>query len=389
MDNKIKHHSKAEVIVYIVVWAIQFLTPLLILYVIHTTNDTDYHKYIHGLCHVWLVLLIALIGFIVHDIFLASKLVYENKKRLYVIGTTALLGVFFLINVGMINNIHPKEPQPVHIEGRHMPPPPPPLPFHNVLLEAPCVMFLLAFSMTLGINTAVKFYFRNRKEHEILEEQKKERLNYELEYLKYQINPHFVMNTLNNIHALVDIDPERAKDSIVVLSYLLRCILYRAADYVRFDAMTRFVGNYITLMKLRYDEGMVDISFEHPPKGQYPNVKLPPLLLIPFVENAFKHGVSYNNRSFVNISVRVQQEHIIFVCVNSCYPQSGKRHDEKGIGIVNVEKRLKLLYGDQYKLNIGNQDNAYSVYLDIPALISTELLTTQDNNNQYDQMPGN
>ena len=116
----------------------------------------------------------------------------------------------------------------------------------------------------------------------------KENLNQQLEYLKYQINPHFFMNTLNNIHALVDIDPEKAKTTIVELSKMMRYLLYEGNNsLIPLHREVEFLRNYITLMKLRYTD-KVKIDTDIP--VSLPDRRLPPLLLITFVENAFKHG---------------------------------------------------------------------------------------------------
>jgi LytS/YehU family sensor histidine kinase len=130
--------------------------------------------------------------------------------------------------------------------------------------------------MMLGLNLGVKLFFRQRDNQRRLVQLEKENLTQQLEYLKYQINPHFLMNTLNNIHALVDIDQEKAKKSIVELSKIMRYVLYDGArETVQLRRETEFVENYIHLMRLRYSS-RVDISVDIPrelPDSQVPEVQ--------------------------------------------------------------------------------------------------------------------
>ena len=188
----------------------------------------------------------------------------------------------------------------------------------------------------------------------------------ELEYLKYQINPHFFMNTLNNIHALVDIDQETAKRTIIDLSKLMRYVLYDSGEkFVPLDKEIQFIQLYISLMRIRYSTN-VDIQVSTP--DNMGSVMVPPLLFICFVENAFKHGVSNRQHSFINIYVSYDDshEHLSFLCVNSIVEQT-KKDNHHGIGIENARKRLELIYGDDYILRIKeNEEKTFEVWLQIP-----------------------
>lgn len=133
----------------------------------------------------------------------------------------------------------------------------------------------------------------------MLKELEHQHLESELKYLKYQLNPHFFMNTLNNIHALVDIDSEKAKKTIIELSKLMRYVLYEAnKSQISLKYEIQFLENYIALMKLRYTEHL-DIQTEFP--LIVPHVQIPPLLFISLLENAFKHGVSYRESSYIHV----------------------------------------------------------------------------------------
>ena len=212
------------------------------------------------------------------------------------------------------------------------------------------------------MNLGVKYYFKSRDDQKKLLRLEKENLEQQLEYLKYQINPHFFMNTLNNIHALVDIDAEKAKSTILELSKMMRYVLYEGDK--KGVPLTRefdFIRNYITLMRLRYTN-KVQIRIDIP--SQAPDRLIPPLMLITFIENAFKHGISYQHDSFIEVKAEVLGEKLHFACRNS---KAEKPNEEKGgVGLANVKQRLKLLYDNDYTLKIQDETDVYSVQLIIP-----------------------
>lgn len=219
--------------------------------------------------------------------------------------------------------------------------------------------------MLMGMNLGVKLYFKTQEDRDHQEMLEKQDLERQLEYLRYQVNPHFFMNTLNNIHALVDINPERAKTTIVELSKMMRYILYEGdKKLIPVQREALFLKNYIELMRLRYSS-RVSINLDIP--EMMPDVMLPPLLLIIFVENAFKHGVSYAAPSFIDIKVTVTQEMLQFKCRNSRQEQKPDEKKKKGgVGLANARRRLDLLFHDKYSLEIKEDDKEYDVQLEIP-----------------------
>ncbi len=222
---------------------------------------------------------------------------------------------------------------------------------------------LLAILM-LGMNLAIKLYFRTLKREKEMLQLEQQNLHSQLEYLKYQINPHFFMNTLNNIHALVDIDPELAKETILQLSKMMRYILYEGnKQFVPLDREGIFLENYINLMKLRYDPKKVDIQIEAPENANA-HLMMPPLLLVNFVENAFKHGISYQEESFIHITSHIRENRLLFTCKNSKHKESTEEHG--GVGLTNTKKRLDLLFKENYQLKINDNEDVYEVTLDIP-----------------------
>lgn len=218
--------------------------------------------------------------------------------------------------------------------------------------------------LLMGMNLGVKLYFMSQRDRERQKIIDQRNLEQQMEYLKYQVNPHFFMNTLNNIHALVDIDPERAKTTIVELSKMMRHILYEGSKkLIPLTREVEFLNLYVQLMRLRYTR-KVHINVDVPP--QLPELKLPPLMLIIFVENAFKHGISYREESFIDIKLRVENKRLLFSCSNSKPTQIQRTNEKGGMGLQNVRQRLELLYDDDYTLDINDGEKTYEVKLDIP-----------------------
>lgn len=199
------------------------------------------------------------------------------------------------------------------------------------------IIAVVILLLMMGMNIGIKLYFKQRGDRKRLEQRRKRIWNSKMEYLKYQINPHFLMNTLNNIHALVDIDPEKSKQTILELSKMMRFVLYEGnKQVVPLDREIAFLQNYIQLMKLRYTD-KVKITVDVP--KSLPNKEVPPLMFITFVENAFKHGVSYRQASFIDIAISIGEDKLVFDCRNSRIPKEDDKHG--GVGLANVKKRLE------------------------------------------------
>ncbi len=234
--------------------------------------------------------------------------------------------------------------------------------------------------LLMGMNLGVKLYFMSQRDRERQKIIDQRNLEQQMEYLKYQVNPHFFMNTLNNIHALVDIDPERAKTTIVELSKMMRHILYEGSKkLIPLTREVEFLNLYVQLMRLRYTR-KVHINVDVPP--QLPELKLPPLMLIIFVENAFKHGISYREESFIDIKLRVENKRLLFSCCNNKPTQVQHTNEKGGMGLQNVRQRLELLYEDDYTLDICDGEKTYEVKLDIPMQTRLPDAEAENNNNR-------
>ena len=192
-----------------------------------------------------------------------------------------------------------------------------------------------------------------------LQEEKRKTAEAELTWLKHQLNPHFLFNTLNNISSLTQIDPDKAQESIAQLSDTLRYALYDTdTDKVPLKGEVEFMDNYIRLMQLRCNERTeVKTSWELPDG----DVRIAPLLFISPIENAFKHGVNARVASFVHISLRPEGRDLVFLCENPVFEKSGEDHIGSGIGVENLKRRLELIYPGAYSYEQHNDDGVYSV----------------------------
>jgi LytS/YehU family sensor histidine kinase len=192
-----------------------------------------------------------------------------------------------------------------------------------------------------------------RKLKEVTQQLRIEKQEAELNYLKSQTNPHFLFNTLNNIYSLARDKSDLAPDSIMKLSQILRFMLYETGgEYIAVEQELKIMNDYISLEKLRYDETLL-VNFNHDVEDMKQSI--PPLLLIPLVENAFKHGVSETrNQPFVDIHLAIRNRMLNFVVKNSTEPLGGEQHVKESIGLTNLRRQLQLLYTDY---NLGVQQN--------------------------------
>lgn len=356
-------HDK-EWILMIVGWILIFASaPLYMLYA-HTVGSFEFRW--GAVYSQWIYITAYMAAFFVHHYLIIPHSVPSKRYGLYSIGVALCLIAFvvFLVYVRPFGEGHHHPGAGVRPVGHPMfVLPPPDL--------GRIVGVMLMFGADLGIVAWISG--NNLRQRLLLLEQQS--LKHDLMQLRNQINPHFFMNTLNNIHALVDIDQERAKRAIVELSGMMRYSLYEGNNSLTpLQHEVEFLQLYISLMKLRFSNKVELIC--KMPESIPAEVMTPPLLLTTFVENAFKHGISYQNASFVYITLQLEDENsqIHFRCVNSRHLSSSTNDGHHGIGLTNVRKRLELQYADTYKLNIDDgNESQYAVDLYLP---TSQVITT-------------
>ena len=219
------------------------------------------------------------------------------------------------------------------------------------------IISLLLSVMAIGVALSIRYMMRRS-------ERRQKEVEAELAWLKNQINPHFLFNTLNNISSLAQIDADETQEAIIQLSDLLRYAMYETnKPKVRLDGEVEFMRNYIELMKLRCNEmTKVDAQFTiHNAQSE-----VAPLLFISLVENAFKHGMNSNEPASINIRLEQQDDTLVFVCDNTNNPKPTKDRSGSGIGLENTRRRLDLLYPGCYTWEQAiTTENVYHVKISI------------------------
>lgn len=209
----------------------------------------------------------------------------------------------------------------------------------------------------------VRHLYDYRKLKEAAQKLRIEKQEAELNYLKSQTNPHFLFNTLNNIYSLARDKSDLAPDSIMRLSKILRFMLYETSgEYIAIEQELKIMNDYIALEKLRYDDTL-RVNFNHDVEDLKQSIR--PLLLIPLVENAFKHGVSETrNQPFVDIHLSIRDRVLNFVIKNSSEGPAGDGPVKENIGLSNLRRQLQLLYTD-YNLTVQLNDSVFTTMLRI------------------------
>ena len=203
-------------------------------------------------------------------------------------------------------------------------------------------------------------WFKKKNDMLVLE---KENISSNLELLKSQINPHFLFNTLHNIDALIREDQDKASKSLVKLSELMRYMLKDTrSDFVELKNEIEYLENYLSLERLRLKN---EKFFNYSISGSCNGYKIAPMILIPFVENAFKHSVDSGFENGIIIKIAIENGELIFNCENR-YDKSGTDRDKThGIGLETVKKRLNLIYKNKHKLIINSVNSVFKVHLEL------------------------
>lgn len=326
--NKLNKHLGAAC--HMTLWAFMFLSPL----TYWRGTGITFEQYLMY-C---LEPLFLMIVFYLNYVYLAPKFFVAGKHRYDVLINFVLvfsLGIILHYWKDYTNVVFP-------VPGRHL----------DALDD---VTRTLRDSLNLAIfaagSTALALARRYVTADQKLKESEAARAKSELMNLRSQINPHFLLNTLNNIYALTAIDQERAQDAIQQLSKMLRHMLYdhQESEVLLYDEV-QFIENYINLMKIRLSQN-VDVTFV-PQIGQ-PDAKIAPLIFISLVENAFKHGISPTEKSFVHVNIIAICNEITFNIENSNHPKTNQDRSGHGIGLNQVQRRLDLAYPNRYTWDKG------------------------------------
>ena len=292
--------------------------------------------------------------FAIHNWLLIPRLLFRNRLPAYFICT--LIALALVWSYQYFHFTH-------EITVRPGPHPKPPMPHH--VLPLPLFLDFVFSLLIIGANLVIALLFQRFADRLERESLMKANAENQLSYLKAQINPHFYMNMLNNIHGLIEIAPDKAQDMVIDMSRLMRYMLYECSQpRISLSAEIEFLDNYLRLMRQRYPADKVAITNDFPDRLHTTGVMVPPLIFLVFIENAFKHGITYREESYVSVSIRVADGKVEFHCLNSNHPSSAPH--TPGIGLTNVEQRLNLIYGPGHSLETRASDTSYNVNLIIP-----------------------
>lgn len=256
------------------------------------------------------------------------------------------------IPVDRLRNLHDRIESAFEIGNYH--------PFKRRLNTQHFSGLLLIFSLSLLIRFVDRWQEQERRELEL----EKERVSSELDYLKKQINPHFLFNALNSIYSLtLPHDDDRASESILKLSAILRYMLYETDHkLVQLTSEVEILQNYIGLQRLRItDKAKINFNID----GDINGYGIEPLLFIPFIENAFKYGIDSANDSHIDINLKIDGSRLAFNIENTIVGVN-RRTRHSGIGIKNIERRLEILYPENHIFNIDEQGGKFKVFLSLP-----------------------
>lgn len=352
------HKRKLENYIYIGAWLV-----VMALYILGMMRMRSYTSQPlldwDVLRHILLGMLPFVLLFMVNNSVLIPRLLFRNRYAGYFLFAVALIAVvwgfqayYFYDNISQ--NGHP----------RHVGLPRGPRP----LLPLPLLLDILYDMFIIGANLTVALVFQRFEDKLEQEQLLKTNAENQLAYLKAQINPHFYMNMLNNIHGMIEINQERAQEMVIDMSNLMRYMLYDGSQpRISLLSEIRFLKNYLNLMRQRYPEDRVRISADFPDEKVSTGVMVPPLLFLVFIENSFKHGISYREDSYVSVSIELSGDTVEFKCLNSVQETERKTNTESGIGLRNVTQRLNLIYGEGFRINIRQTDTSYMVNLIIPS----------------------
>ena len=395
MTQKIKANF-TEKLIHVLVWAFLFGSPLLLMD--RSTTEFNWQMVVYRMGTP-----LCLFALFYLNYFLLVPKLFQNRKRWTFVLVN--IGLCMALSVGLTTWEYVTRPKDMHgpslqeiLHGRETPKPrrrqmvppelthpgqmtpPPPreerpereerdimIPpifffmFRDLILQILCIVLAVAVRLSWQVSEAEDA----RREAELGKSEA------ELQNLRSQINPHFLLNTLNNIYALIVFDQEKAQNTVQDLSKLLRHVLYdNNQNFVSLDSEIDFLEKYIGLMKIRLSAD-TDITFEKDLPSQK-NLQIAPLLYISLVENAFKHGIRSSEHSFIHIRLSYVDEKLRFYIENSNFPKAETDRSGSGIGLEQVQKRLDLIYPGHYTWEKGvKEGNIYYSQITIEKLSPT------------------
>lgn len=331
LSNKSQNITLA---IHAIIWGILLSLPLFIPNVYNDAFPLAFDLLV-GIIHLGL--------FYFNAFFLFPKLMNRRRWWLYIIALVALIVFAFHLKYYILEIVFPETIFTNEMYG---------------LLGFPNLLFIVASIIYRVVLDRIN-YERTLKEREAQE------LTAELKFLRSQINPHFLFNVLNSMVSMARHKSDQLEPTLIRLSGLMRYMLYESdAKKVPLSQEIEYLKSYIELQKLRFEEDVeitVDIEYDH-------NIDtIEPMLLIPFVENAFKHGIALVENPYIHIELKVKDQNLLFSVENKFSTEAGQSKDrESGIGLANIKARLKILYPDRHVLVVDDKNGIFNINLNLP-----------------------
>ena len=327
-----------EILIHIISWGIMFGFPFF--FVERGNGNINWMAYIRHLA----VPLSFMIAFYVNYFILVPRYLFQSQAKRYIV-----YNIIFLCVIGILLHLW----QSLTFDPSFMPK------SKRPGMPPGWLFFLrdmLSLVFTIGLSAAIRMSARWTQNESARKEAERNRAEAELKNLRNQLNPHFLLNTLNNIYALIAFDSDKAQQAVQELSKLLRYVLYdNQQTYVPLCKEVDFIRNYIELMRIRLSanvtvETQIDIRADS-------RTEIAPLIFISLIENAFKHGISPTEPSFIHIHFSESPGRVCCEITNSYHPKSQTDKSGSGIGLEQVRKRLELTYPGQYEWTQGVSDD--------------------------------
>lgn len=332
--------------IHIVSWLLIFGFPLVFM---DRGSGFNWSQFLRHSC----VPLCYFLIFYINYLWLVPRYLFSDEPRKYILSNAVLIifmSIFLHIFLESISTPPPPEFR------RHVPP-------RWIFYVRDIAMMIFV----AGLGTAIRTSLRWRQTEERLIEAEREKTEAELKNLKNQLNPHFLLNTLNNIYALIAFNSDKAQEAVQELSKLLRHVLYdNQQTFVPLEKELDFIRNYVALMRIRLPQQVeVSVHLEADAGGA---LQIAPLIFISLIENAFKHGISPTTESFISIAITGNAEGSVKCeILNSNHPKTEQDKSGSGVGLEQVSKRLELIYPERYEWIKGVSENGqvYSSILTI------------------------
>ncbi|MBO7432896.1 MAG: histidine kinase [Salinivirgaceae bacterium] len=344
INNNISNKPRFfKILIHSVIWIFLLCMPILL------STNTEF-VFWHIVERWWVSIFLYAIVFYINYLSMVDKLFFGKKKILF-FGANILI-LFALACVSLSIRI-------VFFNWRAAP-------HHMEFIYWYCfsTMFSMVLPMVMAI--AIRIYEHWQEIETKHQKSAAEQLQTELKHLEYQIQPHFFFNSLNNIYSLVDISPERAKETIHNLSKLMRYLLYETnSSLVPLDGEIAFMSKYIELMKLRSAATTV-VEYDFPENTN--GIEVAPLMFISLIENSFKHGILPQGKSELKFSMKIEGRKIIFQTSNPYFEEVGNNlTGGSSIGLENIRRRLNLIYPDKSEFYTKIENGKFLAYLSIEA----------------------